>query len=254
MAAPGGQACRARLTVCLMAAPSRASACRRSSSSISGSVRAMRLGRGGIGRRAAAGGARGRSGACRSRRPADRLPAEEAVDPLQDDAGQVLDFERGRAFDPQHQGAGLGGLGRRAARGHWIFTGSAVGGDLRPDDVGPARHQFGRGEALPGERIAQRLAERVRTAAGRAFWRACSWRHGSAIDRPMTLAAPNAGRSAPRRRESVRQPPERPRPTRRRCSPGTTATAACCRGARGPARRPIPTASGCPRSCCSRPP
>ena len=39
----------------------------------------------------------------------------------------------------------------------------------------------------------------------------------------------------------------------RRCSPGTTATAATCRGARRRASAPIPTASGSARSCCSRP-
>ena len=44
----------------------------------------------------------------------------------------------------------------------------------------------------------------------------------------------------------------RPSPTRTICSPGTTATGATCRGARGPARPPTLTASGCPRSCCSR--
>src|SRR5215813_3094651 len=38
----------------------------------------------------------------------DRLPAEEAVHPLQDDAGEVLDFDRGRSLDPQHQRARLG--------------------------------------------------------------------------------------------------------------------------------------------------
>ena len=39
-----------------------------------------------------------------------------------------------------------------------------------------------------------------------------------------------------------------------RCSPGTTAIAACCRGAPRRASAPIPIGSGSPRSCCSRPP
>ncbi len=37
------------------------------------------------------------------------------------------------------------------------------------------------------------------------------------------------------------------------CSTGTTATAAACRGDRRRASGPILIASGCPRSCCSRP-
>ena len=39
---------------------------------------------------------------------------------------------------------------------------------------------------------------------------------------------------------------------RRRCSPGTTASGATCPGGRAPGASPTPTASGCPRSCCSR--
>src|SRR5215813_15572617 len=38
----------------------------------------------------------------------DRLPAEEAVHSLEDDAGEVLDFDRRRSLDPQHQRARLG--------------------------------------------------------------------------------------------------------------------------------------------------
>ena len=51
------------------------------------------------------------------RNAADRLPAEEAVDPFEDDRRQMLDFERRRAFNPQHQGGGFGRLfaDRRAA-------------------------------------------------------------------------------------------------------------------------------------------
>src|SRR5262245_9792861 len=36
-----------------------------------------------------------------------RLPAEEPVDPFEDDLRKVLDLDGGRALDPQHEGAGL---------------------------------------------------------------------------------------------------------------------------------------------------
>ena len=54
------------------------------------------------------GGSRRRSGAWRKRDAADRLPAEEAVDPFQDHRRQMLDFERRRAFHPQHQSGRFG--------------------------------------------------------------------------------------------------------------------------------------------------
>ena len=75
----------------------------------------------------------------------------------------------------------------------------------------------------------------------------------------MTLAGAKAARKQ-RRSAPGRESPERGRRIRRRrrppraiCSPGTTAMPACCRGAPPPARPPIPTGSGCRRSCCSRP-
>src|SRR5665213_2771162 len=37
------------------------------------------------------------------RQPADRAPAEETVDPLQQGVGGVLDFQRRGPLDPQHQ-------------------------------------------------------------------------------------------------------------------------------------------------------
>jgi hypothetical protein len=37
-----------------------------------------------------------------------------------------------------------------------------MGGDLRAHDLGPTGHEFGRGKALLGERVAQRLVEKVR--------------------------------------------------------------------------------------------
>ena len=58
---------------------------------------------------------RRRNGACRMRDLADRLPAEKAVHPLQDHIRQVLDLDRRRPLDPQHQRAGLRRLAVRPA-------------------------------------------------------------------------------------------------------------------------------------------
>ena len=66
---------------------------------------------------------------------------------------------------------------------------------------------------------------------------------------PVRLRCRSAALMSPPRPEP---PCRRRRPTRRCCSPGTTATAASCRGAPRPARRPTRTASGSARSCCSR--
>src|SRR5262249_9426288 len=83
------------------------------------------------------GGGRG-GGAARERRLAqcdgpDGAPAEEAVDALENDAGKMLDLERGRAGDAQHQGGRLTllALAPRPLQLH----GLGMGGDLRPDDV-----------------------------------------------------------------------------------------------------------------------
>ena len=38
---------------------------------------------------------------------ADGLPAEKSIDALEDHAGHMLDLERGRTFDPEHQGGRL---------------------------------------------------------------------------------------------------------------------------------------------------
>ena len=87
-------------------------------------------------------------------------PAEEAVHALQDHAREVLDLHRGRPFDPQHQGPRLG----------WTAVGGALpldffrlrmGGDLRSHDIGPAGDELGRGEALLGEGVAQRLVQKL---------------------------------------------------------------------------------------------
>src|SRR5262249_56974790 len=80
-----------------------------------------------------------------------RLPAEEAIDPVKDDARQVLDLESRRALNSQDQG----GRFRRSFGGPRPvdLERLAVGRDLRPDDVRPARYDLGRGETLRPARI-----------------------------------------------------------------------------------------------------
>ena len=107
----------------LMAAPRRARAWRRSSSAISGRPSAIRAATAGSGGGGGVAGSRRRSGAWRSAICADRLPAEEAIDPLQDHRRQMLDLERRRAFHPQHQRGRFRGLVARA-RGQLILIGS----------------------------------------------------------------------------------------------------------------------------------
>ena len=98
----------------LTAAPSRASAIFRASS-VSGSVSAIRLNRLRIGQRP------GLRRSPRSRRLTDRDTAdggkaEIAVHPFKNDSGHMLDFDRGGAVDPQHQGAWLRLFALRNAR------------------------------------------------------------------------------------------------------------------------------------------
>ena len=61
-----------------------------------------------------------------------------------------------RALDPEHQRGGLGRLAVDLARPLQLDR-FGVGGDVGADDVLPARHQFGRGEALLLERVRQEL-------------------------------------------------------------------------------------------------
>src|SRR5262249_52391799 len=91
---------------------------------------------------------------------ADRAPAEEPVHPLQHHVGKMLDFDRGRALDPQHQRARCGRLALAPPRPPDPFR-FRMGGDLRARDLRPAGDELGRGEALLGEGVAQRLVQKV---------------------------------------------------------------------------------------------
>jgi hypothetical protein len=83
------------------------------------------------------------------------LPAKEPVHPLQDHVGEVLDLDRRRSLDAEHQ---RGGLRRLVALGALPLQLDRFGvcRDLRPDDGLPAGHQLSRGEALLLERRGQK--------------------------------------------------------------------------------------------------
>jgi hypothetical protein len=90
--------------------------------------------------------------------PGNRSPAEKAVDPFADHAGEMLNLDCGGTIDPQHQRSGLAllavgrpqplDLDRLAARGN-----------VRTDDLGPARYQLGRGKALLSEGVTDGFAK-----------------------------------------------------------------------------------------------
>ena len=166
---------------------------------------------------------------------ADRLPAEEAVDPLQDHGRQMLDFERRRTFDPQHQRGRFRGCRRSSARGQLIFIGSQWAAISAPTMSAQRGDDFGRGEALRAEGVAQgQLPSEVgkrpgTTARGLVHGARLCHRSAMAIG-AMTRSSP----ARPRQRREERRASASPQPDRS-CSPGTTATAACCRGARAAA-------------------
>jgi hypothetical protein len=90
----------------------------------------------------------------------DRLPAEEAVHPLEHDVAEVLDFDRGRSLDPQHERARFGRVAVGSPRPLDLFR-LRMGRDLGAHDLGPTGDEFARSEALLGERIGQRLVQKI---------------------------------------------------------------------------------------------
>ena len=142
----------------LIDAPSRASAARNSSSSTEDRVSATFATDFGSGAREAAGAVPARQRRLSQRQPSHRAPAEEAVDPLQDDIGGVLDFERHRALDPQHQRGRFLRLPLDRPR-PLDFQGLGMGGDFGPGDFPPARDQLARGESLLGIGVGKHVAE-----------------------------------------------------------------------------------------------
>ena len=91
---------------------------------------------------------------------------------------EMLDFERHRPLDPQHQRGGLRVVLVHAARPDHAHRLGMVG-DLGADDLGPVGDELGRREALLGERIRDRLARRSGSRAWHACGRACSRARGS---------------------------------------------------------------------------
>ena len=89
---------------------------------------------------------------------AHRTPAEEAVDPLQDHVRGMLDLQRHRALDPQHQGGRLLRLAFDRPRPLHL-QGLRMGGDFRAGNLGPAGHQLARGKALLGIGVGEDVAE-----------------------------------------------------------------------------------------------
>src|SRR3984893_15314456 len=85
-----------------------------------------------------------------------RLPPEEAVDPLQDYSGEMLNLERYRPFHAKDQPARLRQLSLARSQPLNFFRLRVVC-DLGPYDLGPAGDQFGRGTSPLGKSAAQRL-------------------------------------------------------------------------------------------------
>ena len=170
-----------------------------------------------------------------ARQPRKRLTRSQIT------PGEVLNFDCRRALDAQHQRARLARSRRRRARPLDLDR-LAVRGDLGADDLRPARDQFGRSKALPRECFAHDLAEEVAQRLGEG---AGGLVHGAVLCHPSvmadearsasTVAAKAAARQ--RRAERGRQFHTRNPPP---CSPGTTAIAGRCRGARRRGERPDP--------------
>src|SRR3984893_4086882 len=90
-----------------------------------------------------------------------RLPPEEAVDPVQDYSGEMLNLQRYRPFDAKDQPARLRQLALARCQPLNFFRLRVVC-DLGPYDLGPAGDQFGRGKSPLGKSVAQRLVQKRR--------------------------------------------------------------------------------------------
>ena len=90
-----------------------------------------------------------------------RLPPEEAVDPLQDYSGEMLNLQRYWPFDAKDQPARLRQLALARSQPLNFFRLRVVC-DLGPYDLGPAGDKFGRGKSPLGKSVAQRLVQKRR--------------------------------------------------------------------------------------------
>ena len=125
------------------------------------------------------------------RQPADRAPAEEAVDPLQDDVGGMLDLQRRRALHPQYQRGRFLRLPLHRPRPLHLQR-LGMGGDFGAGDVSPARHQFARGKTLLGVGVGKHVAEQD----GERFCRdRAGFCHGCLISAAAVRVTPRAAES-----------------------------------------------------------
>src|ERR1700728_1698335 len=149
----------------------------------------------------------------------DGAPAQELVDPLADHVGGMLKLDRRRALDPQYQCAGLALLA--VDRAYPLdFDRLAVRGNVGADDLGPARHQFGRGKALLLEGLAHGLGDEIAQRLGEG---AGGLVHGAVLCHPsagtlarslaMTSAATVSGKPVARQRGKRRVAQSCPQPT-----------------------------------------
>src|ERR1700688_4317082 len=99
----------------------------------------------------------------------------------------MLNLNRRRALDPQYQRAGLALLAVGRAN-PLDFDRLAARGDIGADDLGPARHQFGRGKALLPEGLADCFADDIAQRLGEG---AGGLVHGAVLCHPS--AEPVAG-------------------------------------------------------------
>ena len=90
---------------------------------------------------------------------ARRKRAEQRARPS--DAELLAWYDRHRPLDPQYEYAGLGRLAFERSRPLDLLR-FRMGRDLRAHDLGPTGHEFGRGKALLGKRVTERLVQKVR--------------------------------------------------------------------------------------------
>ncbi len=152
----------------------------------------------------------------------------------------MLNLDRGRALDPQHQGCWLAAF-RIARPLHADRLG--IGGDLAADDLGPMGDDLTRRKTLAGERIGQAFVEKLGQWARVRCGGACSRAFGSAT---RSVAMTLAGTSVRRKRAARRA--ARGRSARLVRSPSPQAAVA----RRARARHPSRIGYGSPKSCCSR--
>src|SRR5580692_379147 len=123
----------------------------------------------------------------------------------------MLNLDCRGAFDPQYQRAWLAllAVGRALPLD---FDRLAARGNVGADDLGPARHQFGRGKALLAEGLAHGLADEVAQRVGEG---AGGLVHDAVLCHPSagTLTMTSAAKPVARQRGKRPTPESCPQPT-----------------------------------------